>query len=249
MQASPPFPYKVHTTRFAFNYVPCHAIYLEWEVCNNIGGWQSLQFSYLQCCSHPIRHSTTQLTIVWQMTWSLHAMPFMRMSILLLISSRDPSFSSHKVALCVHEKEKEEEILKGFGKAVQPIIGCVSSCPSCHEWEGIHRSLVMMQSCVDLICVQFHPTPNKTIMETISSWLFCILNDATKKPITVNAVHSSWRGWGGESCYSIGSWAQLAKFSHDTSFGGFVFWSMGRPTKKVFFRWHQDHKSCCGEKL
>jgi hypothetical protein len=92
--------------------------------------------------------------------------------------------------------------------------------------------LVTMQSCVDLICVQFHPTPNKTIMETISSWLFCVLNDATKKPITVNVVHSSWRGWGGESSYSIGSWAQLVKFSHDTSFGGFVFWSMGRPTKK-----------------
>ena len=128
------------------------------RACNNIGRWQSHWFSCLPCCSLPIQHSTTQLTIVWQMTWSLHTMPFMRMS-QSLISRRDPSFSSHKVALCGHEKEKEEEILKGFGKAVQPIIGCVSSCPSWHEWKGKHRSLVMMQSCVDPICVQFHPTP------------------------------------------------------------------------------------------
>jgi hypothetical protein len=60
-------------------------------------------------------------------------MPCMRMSILLLISSRDPSFSSHKVALCGHEKEKEEEILKGFSKpfnqslAVFPLAQAVMS--------------------------------------------------------------------------------------------------------------------------
>jgi hypothetical protein len=64
MQASPHFPYKVCTTRFAFNYIPCHTIYLEWKSLQQ--HWRvaksPILLSAVLFSSHPPRHGLAVLT-------------------------------------------------------------------------------------------------------------------------------------------------------------------------------------------
>ncbi len=47
----------------------------------------------------------------------------------------------------------------------------------------------------------------------------------------------------------IGILAGLAQLSQDTSISGIFLEAREDPPKKYFWRWQQDHKSGCGEKL